>query len=267
MKNFFKFFFTGWPLLFSSQLLALEDKEQVLGKTEERIESLKLKITKAQKSVFALSKKYHHRSLLSPYKARPVWQNFKGDRLKQNSELNWLKALVEQRRENLKSLKNELLYLEGEFSWLAKGSFKKRLKRCELFPFSQQIDRQTKKLKDFGDRQKLSTGFQLQSTGWLLELADASVRACRGGKLSYLGKVEGKGYLVMIDHGYDFVSIYAQLKEVSDELQAGQKWIRAGQHLGRTKNNFYFELRMRDQPLDPALGFAKSTIKNIFKAR
>ncbi len=66
----------------------------------------------------------------------------------------------------------------------------------------------------------------------------------------------GLGNLIIVDHGNDYWSIYANnqavLKQKGDAVKAGESIAIAGNTGGREESGLYFELRHRGSPLDPA---------------
>jgi septal ring factor EnvC (AmiA/AmiB activator) len=85
--------------------------------------------------------------------------------------------------------------------------------------------------------------------------AGADVRAVAAGKVIYADDLRGFGNLLIVDHGNQYLSIYANndvlLKRAGDAVQAGDVVSRAGNSSGDDQTGLYFELRFRGRPFDP----------------
>ena len=85
--------------------------------------------------------------------------------------------------------------------------------------------------------------------------AGADVRAVAAGKVIYADDLRGFGNLLIVDHGNQYLSIYANndalLKHAGDAVQAGDVVSRAGNSSGDDQTGLYFELRFRGRPFDP----------------
>jgi len=85
--------------------------------------------------------------------------------------------------------------------------------------------------------------------------AGADVRAVAAGKVIYADDLRGFGNLLIVDHGNQYLSIYANndvlLKRAGDPVQAGELVSRAGNSSGDDQTGLYFELRFRGRPFDP----------------
>ena len=89
------------------------------------------------------------------------------------------------------------------------------------------------------------------------------IKAAEGGDVKAVGAgrvvtatwMRGYGNLIVLDHGGDFLSIYggnqAVLKNVGDQVKAGEKIASAGNTFGYEESGLYFEMRHKGQPLDP----------------
>ena len=81
------------------------------------------------------------------------------------------------------------------------------------------------------------------------------VRAVAAGKVIYADDLRGFGNLLIVDHGNQYLSIYANndvlLKRTGDSVQAGDVVSRAGNSSGDDQTGLYFELRFRGRPFDP----------------
>ena len=95
------------------------------------------------------------------------------------------------------------------------------------------------------------------SRGWWIETADGGdVRAIAHGRVAFAEWMKGYGLLVIIEHGDDYMSLYAgndALRvEPGDWVEAGQALAQAGRSGGFDAPGVYFELRRKGQTLDPS---------------
>lgn len=96
--------------------------------------------------------------------------------------------------------------------------------------------------------------------GVLLDAQEGEpVRAVASGTVVFSKWISGFGNILIIDHGDDFLTVYAYnqslLKEVGDAIEAGDVVASAGNTGGQLESALYFELRHRGNPLDPMLYF------------
>lgn len=93
----------------------------------------------------------------------------------------------------------------------------------------------------------------------LLLTADegAPVRAVAPGTVVYSTWLRGFGNLIIIDHGDEFLTIYAfnqsLLKQVGDVVKKGETIALAGNTGGQLDSALYFEIRHKGTPIDPLL--------------
>lgn len=93
----------------------------------------------------------------------------------------------------------------------------------------------------------------------LLLTADegAPVQAVAPGTVVYATWLRGFGNLIIIDHGDDFLTIYAfnqsLLKQVGDPIKKGETIALAGNTGGQLESALYFEIRHKGAPIDPLL--------------
>lgn len=75
------------------------------------------------------------------------------------------------------------------------------------------------------------------------------------GYVFYSGYTQGYGYLVMIDHGYGYTTVYAHLSEIlvkeGDTVSKGELIALMGQTGYATGPHLHFEIRYYDTPFDP----------------
>lgn len=111
--------------------------------------------------------------------------------------------------------------------------------------------------RDFGARR----GGGPRSNGVLIA-ADrgTDVKAVWHGRVAYADWLPGLGLLLVIEHGDDYMSLYAHnevlLSAVGDWVSAGQVIGRVGDSGGRDKAGLYFEIRSGTQPENPTPWFS-----------
>jgi len=85
---------------------------------------------------------------------------------------------------------------------------------------------------------------------------DTPVRAVHQGKTIYADWMRGYGFLVILDHGDGYLSLYANNRELltlpGQPVAQGDVVARAGATSSVIAPGLYFELRHRGQTLNPA---------------
>jgi len=85
----------------------------------------------------------------------------------------------------------------------------------------------------------------------------APVHAVAPGTVVYSTWLRGFGNLIIIDHGDEFLTIYAYnqslLKQVGDSVKKGETIALAGNTGGQLDSALYFEIRHKGAPIDPLL--------------
>lgn len=109
----------------------------------------------------------------------------------------------------------------------------------------------------FGNRRSASLNWD----GWLIRAEEGKpVRAVHGGRVVFSDYLRGHGLLIIIDHGHEYLSLYAHnqvlLKEIGEWIHAGEVVARVGNSGGLEHSSLYFELRHRGKPTNPAPWFA-----------
>ncbi len=83
----------------------------------------------------------------------------------------------------------------------------------------------------------------------------ATVRAVAPGRVVFASWMTGFGNLLIIDHGRDYLSVYAYnqstLKQVGDIVGRGDAVARVGATGGQVEPGLYFELRHQGKPINP----------------
>ena len=92
--------------------------------------------------------------------------------------------------------------------------------------------------------------------GILLEAAEgAEVRAPHAGRVVFADWVRGLGFLLVLDHGENVLSLYAYndrlVGKKGETVDKGQLIARAGSSGGRPQPGLYFEIRRNGKPEDP----------------
>jgi murein DD-endopeptidase MepM/ murein hydrolase activator NlpD len=115
----------------------------------------------------------------------------------------------------------------------------------------------------FGQHHDADTGLNWNSNGWWLSNIKSEVHACASGVVVFVGKIEGRGKVVLIDHGGGSMTLYANLlDEAAPRLNRGEK-VSAGALIGSARESLYFEMRRAGKPVDPALSLSKSIVQNF----
>ena len=87
------------------------------------------------------------------------------------------------------------------------------------------------------------------------------VRAVSGGTVVYANWLRGFGNLLIVDHGQQYLSVYAYnqslLKQVGDSVKPGETVALAGNSGGQLDSALYFEVRHRGAAVDPMQYLAK----------
>ena len=92
--------------------------------------------------------------------------------------------------------------------------------------------------------------------GILVRAAEgASVQVVASGTVVYSNWLRGFGNLLIIDHGQQYLSVYAYnqslLKQIGDQVQSGETIALAGSTGGQVDSALYFEIRHRGAAVDP----------------
>ena len=81
------------------------------------------------------------------------------------------------------------------------------------------------------------------------------VRSVAAGTVVFSDWLRGFGNLLIVDHGDDFLSIYAfnqsLLRQVGEAVKSGERVAAAGNSGGNSDSGLYFELRYQGQAFDP----------------
>ncbi|WP_368640123.1 peptidoglycan DD-metalloendopeptidase family protein [Castellaniella ginsengisoli] len=87
--------------------------------------------------------------------------------------------------------------------------------------------------------------------------AGTPVRAVAAGRVVYAHWLSGFGNLLIIDHGKQYLSVYAYnqslMREVGDVVARGDEVARVGATGGQVEPGLYFELRHQGAPINPEI--------------
>ena len=83
------------------------------------------------------------------------------------------------------------------------------------------------------------------------------VRAVASGQVAYASWLNGFGNIIIVDHGRQYMSVYAYnqsvLKEVGEPVAAGDILASVGATGGQVEPGLYFEIRHEGKPVNPSL--------------
>ncbi|MEW5007920.1 MAG: peptidoglycan DD-metalloendopeptidase family protein [Cycloclasticus sp.] len=83
----------------------------------------------------------------------------------------------------------------------------------------------------------------------------SSIRSISHGRVVYADWLRGYGLLIIVDHGADYLSLYAfnesLYKEVGDWVETGESIATVGLSGGQTKAGLYFSIRKKGKPVNP----------------
>lgn len=93
-------------------------------------------------------------------------------------------------------------------------------------------------------------------TGWLIAADEGTaVNAVHPGRVVFSDYLRGHGLVLIIDHGDDYLSLYAHnqvlLKEPGDWVKQGERIALVGKSGGLEDSALYFEIRHNGRPQDP----------------
>lgn len=81
------------------------------------------------------------------------------------------------------------------------------------------------------------------------------VKAVAGGRVVYADWLRGFGNLLIIDHGDNYMTLYANaealLKQVGESIRGGETVATVGNSGGNAESGLYFEMRHEGKPFDP----------------
>jgi len=220
---------------YTSTLEELKEAEEELDKKKQEISQL---IQKAKE------KKQEYSNQESKYNALIT-------EIERNKETH-LKTL-EELKDRAEQLQNLIKKLQREEVTLPKTPIPLHEKKGELpWPLSSR-----KVVTRFGTRRHPRFNTETQNNG--VEISpqkDAVVKAIHDGRVAYADYTSGYGYMVIIDHGSSYFSIYGHLSsefmvERGDFVNAGQSIGLVGDFGSLKVDTLYFEIRYKTDPVNP----------------
>ncbi len=171
-------------------------------------------------------------------------------------------ALLKDSRQQIKNEKGKLAKLNLEHQQLeaiiqALQSHVQNLNIPDSQPFSQRRGKLPWPVKGrVGHSFGSARGSHLKWHGWLLNAKDASpVKAIHHGRVVFSDYFRGQGLLVIVDHGDNYLSLYAHnqvlLKETGEWVHPGEVIAKVGNTGGLERSALYFEIRRKGKAVDP----------------
>ena len=171
-------------------------------------------------------------------------------------------ALLQGSRRQIKSEEGRISKLNLERKQLesiiqALQKHVQNLKIPDNQPFSQQRGKLPWPVKGrVGHSFGSARGSHLKWRGWLLNARDASpVQSIHHGRVVFSDYLRGQGLLVIVDHGDNYLSLYAHnqvlLKETGDWVHPGEVIAKVGNTGGLERSALYFEIRRKGKAVDP----------------
>ena len=113
-------------------------------------------------------------------------------------------------------------------------------------------------IRRFGPYEHAESGARLVSNGWTFAAPmDTPVFAVFHGQIAHAGWFTGFGNLVIIDHGAGYHTVYAHMqtihRKIGERVHRGDMLGKVGDSGSLTGPQLYFEIRLRQKPLDPSL--------------
>jgi len=209
-------------------LIQLAEKQNELTQTQSKLQALLLEQKQKRKSL--LIAKQQRKGNLALLKKQFTNTRSSVDYLKKNEQIliDTLKNLQEDIKQQLtfEGLKSA----KGKLKWPSRGRLKHK----------------------FGQRKY----GRLKWKGVLINAKEgASVTTIHNGKVIFADWLKGFGWVIVIDHGKGFMSLYghnqALLKSVGEEVSQGELIALVGQSGGQDNPGLYFEIRHKGQAMNP----------------
>ena len=187
---------------------------------------------------------------------------------------NLLQASLKMKALQLEHLQKQNNYLSGEMKLgnvLKEIEFKNNKFTnkssdplfCQNFPLQSEREATKKFSKLFGYGQMLNPELGAQSPRsqglWWGDTFGTFVQVCHSGEVVLAEHVEGRGYVVGVKHGPQFITLYGNLDPLSTKtIKVGMK-VPRGLVLGVALDKFYFEARKSGESLDPEKLFSENS--------
>lgn len=228
-----------------------------------KIDTLQTKISEDSTTLKALREKQHDRkaSLKNAVKSK-------------EKAYDSQKKLVSSQEQKLAKLRKQELRLEGVIQNLAKKREREALQRKQARakkevakaprhyisnkPFSALRGelswpvhgKLTRKFGSFRNSQQRWKGVTISAP------AGTQVRAIARGKIEFSGNLEGYGYLLIVIHDKNYLSLYAHNRSIykveGDIVEAGDVIAVVGNSGGQSSSGLYFEIRKNNLPQNPS---------------
>ena len=184
-----------------------------------------------------------------------IQQTLSNEKKQRSALLQGSRQQIKSKEGRITSLNLERKQLESIISALQKHL--KNLKIPDNQPFSQRRGKLPWPVKGrVGHSFGSARGSHLKWHGWLLNARDASpVKAIHHGRVVFSDYLRGQGLLVIVDHGDNYLSLYAHnqvlLKETGDWVHPGEVIAKVGNTGGLERSALYFEIRRKGKAIDP----------------
>ena len=209
-------------------LIQLEEKQNELTQTQTKL--LTLIAEQKQKRKSLLIAKNQRKGNLALLKKQFTNTTSSVEYLKKNEQI-----LIETLKNLQEDIKQQLTFeglksTKGKLKWPSRGRLKHK----------------------FGQRKY----GRLKWKGVLINAKEgASVTTIHNGKVVFADWLKGFGWVIVIDHGKGFMSLYghnqALLKSVGEEVSQGELIALVGQSGGQDNPGLYFEIRHKGQAINP----------------
>ena len=178
------------------------------------------------------------------------------------AEIKQRNALLENSRQQINNEKGKLTKLNLERQQLesiiqALQNHVQNLNIPDSQPFSKRRGKLPWPVKGrVGHSFGSARGSNLKWRGWLLNARNASpVKAIHHGRVVFSDYLRGQGLLVIVDHGDNYLSLYAHnqvlLKETGEWVHPGEVIAKVGNTGGLERSALYFEIRRKGKAIDP----------------
>jgi len=199
-------------------------------------------------------------------KALSLMETDEMELLKIQKEKSILLATVRQNKEQYKRMLNEL---NESARRLAKIIEESRIKGASSED-RRFLSRRGKLIWPVNGRVKIPFGYHkdpltgvpvFRSGIYILTEENATVSAVSSGRVAYTGELKGYGKVIIITHGGDYHTVYANLAEIflkpGDIIVEKQAIGRTGESSIVEGTGLYFEIRYKGKPLDPLQWLSK----------
>ena len=240
------------PIKISRYLHYYASLNQARAKAISSINKIKLELEKSEKKIHVQTQQLK----LTQQKQQKQHNNFKQEEQHRKNLLKQTKQSIKTQHERLTKLLHNKKQLENIIAALKKqkllgyspGAKFQEMKHKLLWPITH-----TRIIQKFGA--PIVYG-RLKSTGVLLKAhLGEPIHAIFPGKVIFANWLNGFGLLTIIQHGKNFMTLYARNQSLyvkkGDKVKTGQLIATAGNSGGFKTPALYFEIRYKGKPLDP----------------